>query len=649
MRAGLSSVSTALKGPMKTRSKNKLGHHDTVWIASLASLLLLAITAAALAWWTEPDSAQQTRIQQAHAYHSELHDADPPHSDFFTNHGLYMPQARGLINESGRPDVPWIATLIVLSLGIIIACIRIYLFWWRSYFSEESQDRNPKLMDLAQMFLWGAVCCMVGSVLMFWPGYRLLAICMLFLNVWAWRFCFNLAGFQSAFKANRYLRLAEQDPLTGQLSRVAIYRQLNYYLDPANAEDPKVAVLFLDFDRFKLINDSMGHDAGDELLKQIAKRLTNAINHQAFDDDIRYHISRLGGDEFVIVVEGCADRDRIDALATRLHTALTHAYTIDNRTVNSSASIGITSTEHGYTTADTILRDADTAMYEAKRIGRACTVWFDQAMHDAVKDAIELEHDLEQAIDNNELFLTYQPIIDLESGAVTGFEALIRWRHPERGLIRPDQFIPLAEESLLIRPIGRWVLREALTRAKAWRDQFPELADMVMNVNLSRIQFPDNDLTEFIVQTLDELSLPHEALCLEITESTIMQDSTGSIALLKRFKALGIKLAMDDFGTGHSSLSHLHEFPIDSLKIDRSFVANLDNNRDYAAVIHAISSLADNLGFTVVAEGIETRDQLAELQALSCHKGQGYYFHKPAEAEVVEAYLSGREDKAQSA
>lgn len=632
---------------MQQNQTSKTRRTDTIWIASVCSLVLLTVSAFAITWWTTPPTSDNQHDH--HAQHIAA-SGGTAHNDFFTNGGLYMPRTHCLVNEAGTPDWPWIITLITLSLIIIAAYVRIYLFWCKSYFSEEPQDRNPKLMDLAQMFLWCAVTGYAASVLVFfWPAYRLVAICMLFLTFWSWRFALNLSDFRTAFTANRYRRMVEQDPLTGLLNRVAVYSELNRCLSPGDDKEPEVSVLFLDFDRFKLVNDSMGHKAGDELLKQIAKRLTNAVKSQAFDDDIKYHIARLGGDEFVIVVEGCNDRDRIEALTVRLHNDLTCAYTIDNRKVNSSASIGIASTEHTYAAADLMLRDADLAMYQAKNTGRARSAWFDQAMHSAARDAVELESDLQRAIERNELFLTYQPIIDLESGQVTGFEALIRWRHPERGLIRPDQFIPLAEESLLIRPIGRWVLREAMTQAKAWRDQFPELADMAMNVNLSRIQFPDLDLTEFIVETLDELGLPHDALCLEITESTIMQDSVNSIELLKRFKSLGIKLAMDDFGTGHSSLSHLHEFPIDSLKIDRSFIANLDNNRDYAAVIHAISSLADNLGFSVVAEGIETRDQLAQLQALSCHKGQGYYFHKPAEAEVVEAYLSDREDKAQSA
>ncbi len=633
-----------------TSDSNQISRRaDAVWIASLVSLIMVVVTAVAITWWTA--SAPEPEDHVDHVHHVAAQEAGSAHNDFFTNGGLYMPRTHCMINSAGHPDWPWIITLIFLSLTIIAAYVKIYLFWYKSYFSEEPRDRNPRLMDLAQIFLWCAVCGYATSVLMFfWPAYRLVAVCLLFLAFWSWRFCLNLSGFRAAFTAGRYRRMVERDGLTDLMSRSAILETISRCLgDEEGSTKKPTAVLFLDFDRFKLINDSMGHDAGDELLKQIAERLTKTVKLQAFDDDVQYHISRIGGDEFVVVVEGCDDKDRLDALSFRLHQSLTHAYTINNRSVNSSASIGITSTEFDYTDTDTMLRDADTAMYEAKRNGKACTVWFDQAMHNKVKQTIELEHDLKHAIDKGELFLAYQPILDLESGQVTGFEALIRWRHPERGLIGPDQFIPLAEESLLIRPIGRWVLREALKQAKAWRKRFPELADMVMNVNLSRIQFPDNDLTDYIIDILDELGLPNEALCLEITESTIMQDSKSAIALLKRFKDHGIMLAMDDFGTGYSSLSQLHQFPIDSLKIDKSFTANLDNNRDYAAVIHAISSLADNLGFSVVAEGIETRDQLAQLQALSCHKGQGYFFHKPAEPAIIEAYLSDRQDKAVSA
>lgn len=553
------------------------------------------------------------------------------------------------MTASGSPDWPWIIVLIALSLTVIAAYVRIYLFWCKSYFAEEPRDRNPRLMDLAQIFLWCAVCGYATSVLMyFWPAYRLVAVCLLFLAFWSWRFSWNIAGFRVAFTAGRYQRMVERDSLTDLLSRSAILATISRCLSvDENQENTRtpLAVLFLDFDRFKIVNDSMGHDAGDALLKQIAHRLTDAVRFQAFDDSIKYHIGRLGGDEFVVVMEGCDDRDRIDALATRLQQALTHSYSIHDRQVNSSASIGITCTSLDYTNTDEMLRDADTAMYVAKKSGRARTAWFDRAMHEQVKETLELEHDLKRAIDEQQFFLMYQPIIDLEDASITGFEALIRWRHPVRGLIGPDRFIPLAEDSLLIRPIGRWVIETAARQSKIWRDRFPELADHIMNVNISSLQFQDHELADCVADTLDACGLPREAMCLEVTESAVMQDVEQAIESLHNLRSLGITLAMDDFGTGYSSLSHLHQFPIDVLKIDKSFIFNLDTNRDYAAVIHAVSTLADNLGMSVVAEGIETADQLVQLQALSCHKGQGYLFHKPADPAVIEAYLSDREQK----
>ena len=626
---------------------------DVVWIVSILSLVAVIVTGVAVTGWTRTNSSSQSSAHADHAHHTAASDISPgalSHNDFFTNFGRYMPRTHCLMNAQGRPDWPWIILLIGLSLSVIAAYVRIYLFWCKAYFEEEARDRNPRLMDLAQIFLWCAVCGYATSVLMFfWPAYRLVAVCLLFLNIWSWRFCLNLSGFRAAFTADRYRRLHEHDPLTGLYSRAAIRQHLSDRLAAGHDSTTPIALLFLDFDRFKLVNDSMGHEVGDDLLRQIAQRLTLVFEDDEPDCAINYYVARLGGDEFVIVIDGSYDAGQVNAIALRLHEQLTSTYVIGGRSVHSSVSIGITTTEHGYRNADDMLRDADTAMYAAKHNGRACTMWFDTAMHDAVRNAIELENDLRLAIGNNELFLAYQPIIDLESASVTGFEALIRWRHPQRGLVRPDQFISIAEDSQLILPIGRWVLRQALEQIKLWRTRFPELGQAVMNVNLSRIQFADPGLTQFVTQTLQEIDLPNEALCLEITESTIMQDYTQSIQMLHHFQRMGIKLAMDDFGTGYSSLSHLHDFPLDSLKIDRSFIANLSNNRDYAAVIHAITALASNLGFSVVAEGVETHEQVAELQALSCHKAQGFLFHKPAEPAIIEAYLSDRQRRAASA
>lgn len=622
---------------------------DVVWIVSILSLAAVIVMAVAVTGWSSLQNGTRQSEHDAHAHHESATPLAVSHDDFFTNHGLYMPRSHCLVNEAGNPDWPWIITLIGLSLSVIAAYVRIYLFWCKSYFSEEARDRNPRLMDLAQIFLWCAVTGYAASVLMFfWPGYRVVAVCLLFLNLWSWRFCLNLSGFRGAFTADRYRRLHEHDELTGLYSRVAIRQHLDDRLAQTDPHLPSIALFFLDFDRFKLVNDSMGHEAGDNLLKQIAQRLTDAFDDEAMGG-AQLFVGRLGGDEFVIIADGKNDRLVVEQIALRLHETLAKTYIIAGRSVHSSVSIGVTTTDLGYASADEMLRDADTAMYVAKQTGRGRTACFDRSMHDAVRDAIELENDLRGAIERNELFVVYQPIIDLEDASIAGFEALIRWHHPTRGLVRPDQFITIAEESQLIAPIGRWVLKQALDQIKTWRTRFPELSDAVMNVNLSRIQFADPGLTEFVTQTLADLGLPNQALCLEITESTIMQDYNASIALLHNFQNLGIKLAMDDFGTGYSSLSHLHDFPLDAIKIDRAFIANLTGNRDYAAVIHAITALAGNLGFTVVAEGVETHDQIAELQALACHRAQGYLFHKPAEPPIIEAYLSSRQDKAASA
>jgi len=634
---------------MPDQTDNPTRRTDLVWIGSIASLVGVVIIAIiTFVWSTQhggaPASAHHPSAgEQAHPHPA----AQPSHNDFFTNHGRYMPRTHCLLNEAGQPDWPWIAQLIGLSLVIIAAYARIYLFWCKSYFREEPRDRNPRLMDLAQIFLWCAVTGYAASVLMFfWPAYRLVAVCLLFLAFWSWRFCLNLSGFSAAFSADRYKRLAEHDPLTGLLGRFSIANLIGDRLERRKQGVGRpLAVLFLDFDRFKLVNDAMGHDAGDQLLRQVADRLRDTAGQIEADDGVQCHIGRLGGDEFAILIEAADNPDATDKHANTFLQALTCAYRLDERTIHSSVSIGIATTDHDYRNADDMLRDADTAMYEAKRAGRARTVWFSTQMHQAVRDAIELENDLRHAIERDELFLVYQPIIDLEDGAVTGFEALLRWRHPKRGLVGPDQFIPIAEESLLIRPIGRWVLDQALAQLKTWRQRFPELKDAVMNVNLSRVQFADPSLTQFIIHCVQRHGLPYDALCLEITESTIMQDNQAAVKLLHHFREQGIRLAMDDFGTGYSSLSHLHEFPLDALKIDRAFIANLSSNRDYAAVVNAITALAGNLGFSVVAEGVETVEQIAELQALACHKAQGYYFHKPAEPPVIEAYLSDREQR----
>lgn len=618
--------------PLETRGMN-----DAVWVAALASLGVVVVVILAVQFLTGHSSAPA----EAHAAHSIAGQpaAVRQQGDFFSNYGNYMPRSHCLMNKAGQPDWPWIIALIVLNLGVIVAYLRIYIFWCKSYFAEKRRDRNRKLMDLAQMFLWCAVCGYFASVVVFfWPGYRAVAFCMLVLNIWAWKFAVNLKGFSVSFSANRYRRLAEEDTLTGLANRSTSVGQIERELAAIReGASHGVAVLFLDFDRFKLVNDTMGHDAGDDLLVQIAERLRGTL------DSVRTRQSsglagRIGGDEFVVVLGDVGQIEDADHVAQRLQDALAPAYKINGQSTHSSASIGIAWTNDASANPAGLVRDADIAMYEAKARGRGCRVFFDEQMSEAVHQRAALDTDLRLALERNEFRIFYQPIVHLETGRVSGFEALVRWRHPERGLVPPDQFIPIAEEIGVIHEMGMWVFEQACQQLIVWRERFdPELT---MNINVSQRQLTDTDLADRFLDVARRLSLPPSAVSLEITESTIV---TGAGDAVRAIRDRGFRLSMDDFGTGYSSLACLHEFPLDVLKIDRAFIANLEGRRDYAAVIHAIASLARNLGFKVTAEGIETADMVAELQALDCHYGQGYFFHKPAEPAIITAYLDNRQ------
>lgn len=644
---------------------------DVVWVSALLSLLAIVILGVVVTVWTKQQAAPQ-HDHAGHDHTNHVHTTSAPlatetaaiaptagpnsHNDFFTNGGYYMPRTHCLMTAEGKPDWPWIIALIVLNLGIIAAYLRIYYFWTRSYFAEEARDRNPRLMDLAQMFLWCAVCGYVASVIVFfWPAYRFVAVCLLMLNLWSWRFVLNLKGFRSAFTAGRYQRLAEADRLTGLMSRMAIRERLQALLEsPGRGERGGLAVLFLDFDRFKLVNDSMGHEAGDQLLVEIADRLRRFVaqTDQKPMDNLPPQVctaGRLGGDEFVLIIEGYRSRGALVAMCDRLEEELSESYTIESREIHSSASIGVTTLESHYSTAEEMLRDADIAMYEAKRICRGTTVFFDERMHKKARDAVEIEQDLRRAIVSDELVLHYQPCIDLETGAVSGFEALVRWQHPVAGLLYPDRFIAIAEQSPLINELGRWVLKTAAAQIAAWRRHYPHLADAKMCVNVSPRQLIDGCFPGEALNIVIRSGATTDMICLEITESVMMSNREHAINLLSDLRDLGFTLAMDDFGTGYSSLSCLHEFPLDVLKIDRAFIRHLAERRDFSTVVHAIAEMAGNLGFKVIAEGIETPDQVAQLQALGCDFGQGYFFHKPAPVEVIERFLDFTADDASPA
>ena len=445
---------------------------------------------------------------------------------------------------------------------------------------------------------------------------------------------------------------ARTDSLTGLPNRSLLTDRLNQSIQ-RRLQDPdyKFAVLFLDFDRFKIINDSLGHEVGDLLLISIAERLT--VNLRS--SDIASHLeqghlpARLGGDEFVILLDGNKDYADAITVAERLQDALSVPHEINGHAVISTASIGIVTGTGTYERADDVIRDADIAMYHAKNSGRARHVVFDDRMHQDAVERMSLEEDLRRAMDSEEFSMSYQPIVALSTGQLMGFEALFRWTHPVRGAVPPIEFIALAEEIGLIVPMGRWALHQAASQLKVWQERYPHDPPLTMNVNLSKHQLRQQNLVDVVVEILTDTGIDPGSLKFEITESAMMDSPQRVTTLLQRLKDLGVQLCMDDFGTGHSSLSMLHRFPIDVLKIDRSFVLNTDGNREYAAVIHAIITLAHTLKMTVVGEGVETAGQLAQLQALDCDCGQGNYFSASMPVRAAEVFMQGAWGLAKSA
>jgi diguanylate cyclase (GGDEF)-like protein/PAS domain S-box-containing protein len=422
---------------------------------------------------------------------------------------------------------------------------------------------------------------------------------------------------------------AFHDALTGLPNRALFMDRLSHTLSRAQRHpDFKFAVLFLDFDRFKVINDSLGHIIGDKLLLQISERLRASM--RASDS-----VARLGGDEFVMLIEELADIQEATQIAERLQQELARPFQIDGHEVFSTVSIGIAQGLPHYGRADELLRDADTAMYQAKRFGRARYEIFEAAMHERAMQLLELETDLRRAIERSEFRLFYQPIVSLASGQMVGLEALVRWQHAERGMIAPVDFIPIAEETGLIVPLGQWVLEEACRQLLLWQQGGQIGADCWVSVNLSARQLTQPDLVERVEKTLRQTGLMASCLKLEITETAVMENSERAIAVMHRLDELGVLLSMDDFGTGYSSLSYLHSFPFTSLKIDRSFISRISGNEESVEIIKTIIALAQNLKLEVIAEGIETPEQAAHLQNLNCQCGQGYYFSRPLDTKAM--------------
>jgi diguanylate cyclase (GGDEF)-like protein/PAS domain S-box-containing protein len=432
------------------------------------------------------------------------------------------------------------------------------------------------------------------------------------------------------------LQSALHDPLTGLPNRASFYDRVDLALERATGRtETPFAVLFLDLDRFKLINDGYGHQAGDRLLVEIAHRLRRAVR----PGDT---VARLGGDEFTVLIPDVRNQDEAVSVAERIHEALSRPFKIGDQEIFTTASTGIAISSDRYENPDEILRDADIAMYQAKADGRDRHFVYDESMHPLVLSQLHLVNDLRRALERDEFRLHYQPIVDTDSGRIVACEALLRWQHPERGLLPPAEFLTLAEETGLINPIGEWVLRTGCEQALEWKKRLNGVGSPAVSINLFSDQFCRQELVVYIERVLDEIQLPADLLQLEITESAIIEVPELAIDVMHRLRNLGVKVYLDDFGTGYSSLAYLQRFAVDTLKIDRGFIQRLDGVGNGSEIVQTIITLARNLGMDALAEGIETREQLGILKDLGCAFGQGYLFAKPMPpGEVIDLIERG--------
>ena len=425
---------------------------------------------------------------------------------------------------------------------------------------------------------------------------------------------------------------AQHDALTGLPNRALLRDHLDRSYQSAVGEGRLVALLFLDLDNFKMVNDSLGHAVGDDLLVSVAERLQGCLR----SGDLA---ARLGGDEFAVFLTGCASIRAVQDVATQITEALGQPFTVGGAEVVLGASTGIAMSGPGMHAPEELLQNADAAMYAAKALGKGRFAFFEDEMRRTAQARLVLETDLRRALAHQEFEVYYQPIVDLRSGRVSGSEALVRWNHPERGLVPPLEFIPLCEEIGLIVPLGEWVLREACTALQSWREHWVGRTAPTVSVNLSPRQLQQPDLVERVATILRETGVEPASLVLELTESALLENSTTTLAALDGLHRCGLRLAIDDFGTGYSALSYLQRFPISVLKIDRAFVQGLGRSGQQSALVRAILALAQALGLSVVAEGIETSDQREQLQALGCDFGQGYLFGRPEPRQAFDTLL----------
>jgi len=428
--------------------------------------------------------------------------------------------------------------------------------------------------------------------------------------------------------AARLAHQASHDALTEVWNRSAFAATLEVALEEPGTG---IAVLFIDLDRFKVVNDTLGHAAGDEVLRITAQRIEAAL--RTGDE-----VARMGGDEFTVLARDVADADDAATLARRIHAAVAEPIAVASSTVSVTPSIGIALSHGGHATPDSLLRDADTAQYRSKSHGRSRIEFFDAEARSETRRILEIEQELGHALESDEILLHYQPEVDLDTGAVTGVEALMRWDHPTRGLLAPVDFIDIAEESGLIVPLGSWAIREACRQARVWDDAGVG-AGLAMSVNLSARQFLLPDLPDLVASALTDSAFDARRLCLEMTETALMDEGDATLLSLEALRALGVQLSVDDFGTGYSSLEYLKRFPVDWLKIDQSFVDGLGTDAEDTAIVTAVVSLAHALDLRVVAEGVETSEQLANLRTLGCDVGQGTYFSPPLPADELAEFL----------
>ena len=422
---------------------------------------------------------------------------------------------------------------------------------------------------------------------------------------------------------------AVHDTLTGLPNRELFTERIRQALVRLQSgSSQKLAILFLDLDRFKMVNDSLGHSAGDGLLIEVAQRLKGCLR-------LTDLVARLSGDEFAVMLTQLRTVEDAALISARLQESLVEPFQVAGREVYTSASIGIVLRTGENETAEDLLRDADIALHRAKLNGKSRFELFDPQMHEQAKRLMQLETDLRLALQRNEFVVYYQPIINLKTGRLSGFESLIRWNHPERGIVGPVDFISISEENGLINPIGQWVLQESCRQLHEWQSDFPNCAALTISVNLSGKQLATPGLIEIIKAVLNESGINPTCLKLEITESVIMDNANVAADILGQLKALGVRLAIDDFGTGYSSFGHLHKFPIDTLKIDRSFVNQMELSSESAEIIKTILVMAHNLNKEVVAEGVENTLQIEQLRALGCDLGQGFFINHPMKAEAA--------------